>query len=765
MARVAGLTPEERLGTGAVDRGNGRMQSAPNRPAPDLTPRAAPVNVYSRPEDNTASAGSDLRQLAAALGQLNPALTNFMGTIAEEDKSKQEAAASNKIGGMTFEEAQKGVQEGTISELQNPWFKAAFMKQFGQRVALRKSQELADQYENGFQKDGGDVEKLVTGVAKPVLDQYGNDKHFSAGFNAVFNPNADKIRTGQAGYQSARVNTEVRQGVFEIGTALIGQGIQQGKSADEIVSGLRSTYAGNKQLLNVPYAEQDAEVFRIAQTLTKGISTASNPKLQMEIVQKLLNDERVAPDGKQLGSLAKNRQYADKAVSLLDAADKEYRQFNQRTSFDSHATWDEKARAGLISQQEFEHLVDEHQSNPGRYTDAQVLALKHSSDTVLETRRKEVAALEEKQRARALADGQRQAVMNDASSLSGGGNLWAVKDAKVIDEHGNEKTLTADKIREEVVGNFLRRSTAVAAQRHEQPAQTFDREANWFGMNGEKNPVWEDLLKRGYMQGTAATLSGNKLPQGLETATELYNQLYAKNPALLKKHVDDASMDFYEAVRFGTQVAGFDKRTAAINALEVNKDPTKYESPYWKQKFDDISSAVKSSVPGFIMNGAPDNAGEIGPQIEQAAKYFAKLGASPTVAVEEAKKRVQANYVNVNNYLVRTGDRAIPQAFPDMAKRYIDDYVSKYGEKEGVSASDLTVQPIGNAAGQWRLVLKKSPGMIVDHPEGIFDLPKLMDAEKVRIEKVQADKVKQLNSTKRYVPSSPFDMGMGAPLP
>jgi hypothetical protein len=31
-----------------------------------------------------------------------------------------------------------------------------------------------------------------------------------------------------------------------------------------------------------------------------------------------------------------------------------------------------------------------------------------------------------------------------------------------------------------------------------------------------------------------------------------------------------------------------------------------------------------------------------------------------------------------------------------MAKRYIEDYAKKYGEKEGVSASDLTVQPIGN---------------------------------------------------------------------
>jgi hypothetical protein len=160
------------------------------------------------------------------------------------------------------------------------------------------------------------------------------------------------------------------------------------------------------------------------------------------------------------------------------------------------------------------------------------------------------------------------------------------------------------------------------------------------------------------------------------------------------------------------------------------------------------------------MNGAPDNAGEIGPQIEQAAKYFSKLGASPKVAVEEAKKRV-AGQLRQREQLPRSHWRPRhPTAFPDMAKRYIEDYAKKYGEKEGVSASDLTVQPIGNAAGQWRIVLKKSPGMIVDHPEGIFDLPKLMarregprdledrlDARSV--DKRTADKLNKLSQDRR----------------
>jgi hypothetical protein len=125
----------------------------------------------------------------------------------------------------------------------------------------------------------------------------------------------------------------------------------------------------------------------MAETLTKGISTSKNPELQKQIVEKLLNDERVAPDGYKLGTLANNRTYAARSVQLLDNADKELRQANRQTAFDSHSSWTEKADQGLISQSEYEKLVDEHQSHAGRFTDDQVIGLKHRSDAVLEKRR------------------------------------------------------------------------------------------------------------------------------------------------------------------------------------------------------------------------------------------------------------------------------------------------------------------------------------------------------------------------------------------
>lgn len=714
-----------------------------------LRPTASPVNTYSRPAQPQGA--DEVSQLAAALGKLNPALDRFAGVQSDEAQKRAEAAAQNKIGGMTFDEASEAVKSGQMTDMQNPWFRAAFMKQFGQRAALKAAERLGDAYTNGFDRDNGDVEKLITDHAKPIIDQYGNDRHFSSGFNSAFTTAAAKLRSTQADYKTGRVAGEVRQGVYEIGLGIIHEGINTGKSADQIVEGIRSTYAGNKQLLNVPYAEQDAEVYRMAETLTKGISTAKNPELQKQIVEKMLAAERTAPDGYPLGKLIEKREFASKATQLLDTADKELREFNRKRGFDSYMSWDEKSRKGLIGEAEKAALLEEHKANPGRFTDTHVAALLHHNDQVLEKHRVEAAKLEERQRARFLSETQRNNILTDAAALAAGGNLWAVEDRKYIDEHGNEKTLSADEQRKLTTQNFMRRSREVAASRKEDPVTTFKREVEWFGGNGEKNPVWEELLKRGHMQGTSASLSGNQPPQALASAFEMYQRMRVDNPRLLRSHLDDSALDFYEAMRFGIEGAGLDPMKAAINAQQINSDPTKYESPSWKTKFEDVEKAARKTNNTWFSSN--NNTGELMPQIEQAAKYFVKLGASPEAALASAKERVLANYTHINGFMVRTNDRSIPSNFPKLAEDYIAEYATKYGEKEGVKAGDLTLRPVDNAAGQWRIVHKVNPALIVDQPEGIITMQSLKKWDDARIEEARKAAIAKNNDelpTKLY---------------
>jgi hypothetical protein len=736
VARVAGLRPEEREGFGGVDRANARAQVEGPRAAPGLRPQASPVSTYSRPAQPEGS--GELEQLAKALAQLNPAMDRFAAATMQENREEQEARAARKIGGMTFEEAQEKMKSGEITEMQNPWFKAGFMKQFALRAGLRVSETTKSEYDTGFDKDNGDIEQFIAERAKKVLDIYGDDRHFVSGFQQSFGQFANKLRAEHAQYKSGRVQSEVRQGVYEIGSGIIKQGIEAGLPADQIVENVRAGYAGNKALLGVPYPEQDAEVFRMAQTFAQGISTSANPKLQKEIVEKLLTADRTAPDGMKLGKLADNREFAGKATQLLDLADKELRQRNQRDAFDKIASYHEQAATGNL---DYEALVADHKKNEGMFTDSFVVSLKAKNDEVIRKAREETAKREERLRVQAMSAQQDHEQLTEAATLAVDGKLWAVGDKQVLQPNGEYKTISADKRREAVVDHFLRRSAQAAQERGETPEQTIQREAAWFGANGEKNPKWEELLKRGYIAGNAVNLSGSKPPESLAAAQELYERLYAQNPQLLRKHIDESAMDFYEAVRIG-KMAGFDAKTAMLNAQEVNKDPTKFESQAWKTKFEDAAKIVQSQSGWF---SSVQNENEIIGQVQKLASYYTKLGASPALAAEQAQARVKANYVNINDYLVRTGDARIPAAFPSMAKDYIADYVAKYGEKEGIEASDLTLQPVGNAAGHWRIVHKNSPGLIVDGAEGIVTMKQLFEAQQKRIEEARPGAVKRAN--------------------
>lgn len=725
-----------------MEHGEARAQTETARRMPDLNAVAAPVNMYARPPQPRGS-GEELSQLAGALSKLNPALDKFAVQYSDEQQKQQEAAAQGKLSGMTFDEAQEAVKSGQMSELSNPWFKAAFMKQFGQRAALRAADQLGDEYTNKFDRDNGDVERLIADRAKPIVDTYGNDRHFVSGFNGPFNTAAAKVRSEQANYKTNRVAGEVRQGIYEIGTGIINSGINSNLTADQIVENVRSTYAGNKALLGVPYAEQDGEVYKMAETLVRGISTAKNPALQKEVAEKLLMAERTAPDGFKLGRLMDNRQFATKATQLVDAADKELREVNRKNNLDGYLSHSEMANEGRLDK---DKLIAESKAFPGRYTDAHVTSLIVKNEHVLEKRKEEAARLEEKWRARAASEGARNGILTDAAALSSEGALWAVEDRKYINENGSETTFTADQQRKEIVQNFVRRSRAVAAERKEDPVVTFKREVAWFGANGEKNPMWEELLKRGHMQGTSASLSGSQLPKSLASAYEMYSRMRVENPRLLRAHLDDGGMDFYEAMRFGIESAGLDPMKAAINAQQINADPTKYDSPSWKQKFEVIEKAAKSTNSNWWAGN--DNTGELMPQIEQSAKYFAKLGASPEAAIAAAKERVLANYTWINGFMVRTNDRNIPKDFTGTAEKYIEDYATKFGEKEGVRAKDLTLRPVDNAAGQWRIVHKANPALIVDQPEGVVTMRSLKQWNDARVEAERLKMIEQSNAVR-----------------
>ncbi|MCZ7854735.1 hypothetical protein [Agrobacterium salinitolerans] len=170
-----------------------------------MQPQARPVDTYSRPQA-APSGPNGLQQLAGALAQISPALTNYLDNTSAKAQKDAEDRAMRRIGGMSFQEAREAVNSGKMSEMDNPWFKAAFMKQYGERLAYERVNELSTEYETNFDKNSGDVDGLIRGRTSDDLDQYGNDPHFTGAYTKVMDGFGARAKTAQAQYKTEQVS-------------------------------------------------------------------------------------------------------------------------------------------------------------------------------------------------------------------------------------------------------------------------------------------------------------------------------------------------------------------------------------------------------------------------------------------------------------------------------------------------------------------------------------------------------------------------------
>lgn len=121
--RVAGLRPMgDRPSAGRRNSARVGTPTADNIRMPGVRPTARPVDTYSRPQ--APEQGNAFRQLAEALGAVNPTIQNFLNEETARQQKDAEDRAMRRIGGMSFAEARSAVDNG-MPEMDNPWFKAA----------------------------------------------------------------------------------------------------------------------------------------------------------------------------------------------------------------------------------------------------------------------------------------------------------------------------------------------------------------------------------------------------------------------------------------------------------------------------------------------------------------------------------------------------------------------------------------------------------------------------------------------------------------
>jgi hypothetical protein len=691
----------------------GRVQTPGLRAQNGLRPVASPVDTFVRPA--AAPQDNAFLALSRGLAAVNPAVGRFVEGAAQEAQPAAEAAATRKLGGMTFEEARDAMKAGKISELQNPWFKAAWMKQFGQRYALWRSQKLGTDYDNEFDKDKGNVDELIAKGAKEDLDAFGDDKHFVAGYQGASQGFHDKLRMADAQYKSDKLKADTQQGVYEtlLGTAR--QALSDGKKPEEIVGMLRGHYKGNKDLLNVPFKEQDKEMLRVAQALAEDG--------QLDTVKAILESPRTGDDGTKLGALKDNRDFTLDASRILAQAERKRNDKNLEAGVDARAGFYDAAKDGTLDRGKLEAYAKE---NPGSLSEAQVRQIVDRNDAAREA----VLRLQEKEKAKTAARQSEDRLTSHDVMAGDEGMLPFVEDGKVLTESGETKTVSAEQRRENATkAQMDREDTRLIKLREElikvgdkdvdgkvQAAgkEAFNAKVDWLTRNGQTNPQWESVLKSGYLAAARPTTSGGPVPPALNEAVDLYEELHAKNPRLLKSHMKDATaMEFYEAVRLSEQYAGMDRNEAFANAITATRDPEVTNSVSYRQRYDDLKQAVASTSGWLNGRSRPSNFTYAQNEIEKLGSFYLKLGLGGEDALSEASKAYEARHTQINGFDVYTGDRGVPPDFKSLVQSSLKSYVRDFGEREGFDDDgDLTIAPSGTATGAW-LIVDRRTGMPV----------------------------------------------------
>ena len=740
MARLPGLTPHYEDRPQAGGRNKSRVPvDGPNVRPQRLSPTANPVSTYARPPAPPST--NRWLQLAESLSAISPGLQQMLHEQAEARKQEAEDLANRRLGGMSFEEAQRAVKDGSIPEMSNPWFKAAFMKQYGERLAHKRASEIAAIYETEFDKENGNLDQFIAERMKEDLDAHGDNRFFVSSYLGVMNRFNVSAQAKHQEYLAGRTKDETFQGAYETFLGTARQLMEEGATPVQIATALREKYEGNRELLNIPYKEQDREMLRVAQALAE--------EGHFEIVKALLTTERTAADGTKLGPLANNREFSADAARILQRAERVMFDNNEKESFDKRMGFFDQSFTGKLDREELETW---HKENPGALTDSQVQTLISRNQSVIEQTQKEA----EQQRMKLLLEQQsarsHEALEQADLAAAEAGLAPFLEDGVVLDEKGEPKIISSEKRKEALADNLVERFRQRVETNQITPEQAFEAEVKVFTANNLTHPQWKSVLGAGGVSAATFAISGGEVPPALKEGAELYMRLHAQNPRLLQQHIPDAATrDYYEAYRIAKQYGRMNDSQAYQQASTLTNDPDKYESVYMRQRYDDIDKAVKDlRSNGFVRffglgTASADNAGYVGNEISRVAQFYARNGLGATEAIEEAKKRFQETHHQINGWWIYTADRDVPPDFEKLVGSAIADYVTEFGEDEGLDADDLSIRPATNGTGAWQIINRHTGAPVENSERRYITNRSLIEAERDRIEKRRQEVIEETN--------------------
>lgn len=684
MAQIQkGLRPDPLARPKMGGRVKSRVEVAMPDPQPRLGAVASPVDTYVRPEQQRG--GDDMLALAQGLAALNPALSAYAQQAEASGREKADADARMKLAGMTFEEATAAVKEGRMAEMESPWFKAAFMRQYGTRYALWRANERTEVYANEFDRENGDLEAFLAEGADEDAQAFGNDEFFRAGYGEAYTRFADNLRAKHGEYQTGRIKEETVSGASARFLDVAHAGIEQGLSPAQINEQLRGLYQGNKDLLFLTPKEQDLIMLGVSEQLAN--------EGRYDLVKEILTSDRGG-----VGSIVNKSAVSADAYKLLRFAEGVKRDQDNKALSDTMLRFNLSSADGTLDEGE---VLAVQQAYPDAFSAESAASLINRNRSVREQAAKEFARVEAEREIVATLDAQDRAVTEYVRQAGDNGQLAFLSDLPtstkedIKEGRPGSKVVSADDLRKRAVTDYMEtRSDAIQQKNGETDEQRFQREVQWLTRNGVTYDKWETILSTGYQNVTASSVAGNDTAL-FQQSFGLYERLHATAPSLAGKLVKDKSaIDLYETVRVAKQDMGLTAEQAAIAASAVMHDPTKMQEVSARYRQDQVLAAVSNVK----------NKGEIAGEMEKMVKVFVGLGMAPDKAISRAKERIDQTYTKVNGRLLYTADRDIPPDFAELAEDYLSAYAESLPPDEALDGDDLSLMAPTSAKGVFVIV-------------------------------------------------------------
>lgn len=628
-----------------------------------------PLRTAARPVDTTvvqprASKDNTLLSLAGALKELNPALNRYFADEMQQFEQTEEKRAREKLAGLTLEETQALVKSGTLAEAESPHFVRSFNKLAGMNAMKLASREWEQEFKNNFGEVGPNLETWLQEKRKSMLEGVDNEQ-----FTGAFDNEFLKVREGMFDLRNKLNGEQVRENKFTEVLQGMDNDIQamlKGKASPaQIAENLRHWYPLNKSAFGLSHGDTDELVLRLAQKYANDGRT--------DLVKALLDTDRQDETGQVIPSISKKHKLGGEAQRLIAHSDvvKDRKEAEYRRDL-NYATAGQQARFQFLANQgqlNVKEMLDWNEKH-GRVLSADSVQALQAANLMGIQREKDRIAKEEAELKPVLA----------AVELGRQGLLFHVTDDKV-----KNKAVTA--------------TLEILKQQFPDPEQRFQAELDYFSKNGEKHPVWDEALKKGFVAGSTASVDDTTLPPAFEAGQSLYETMKAKGISTAAYLSQDQEV-FYATVQV-LKETGSDPRQAYAQARELLGDKEKYQTFLNSEKAKQIRSVTQSQFDGLFTT-PPANIGVVSQKVERLAMIFGQV-MSPEDAFKKAAKIVSDNSVVVNGLSIRKTPNIENLDFDAATSKALDNFIAKHPE---YSKDDLIIRPYSPGNDVWVIAEK-----------------------------------------------------------